>query len=291
MLEPKVIHYAKFTDRGVVIYPSFELFNKFRNLEPRELDNLKDNKTKGIMSAKSKKKVATIANNWISAIITYMRCNKIPKDLLSKKLTFCTLTLSSTQIHCDKVIKRECLNYFMITLKRKTKLKNYLWVSEKQKNGNVHFHLLFDKFISWRLVRDLWNEAQNKLGYIDRFEEKHEHKDANSTDIKSLRSIENPSAYITKYITKDEDKNSQCGRMWNCSKRLKEVESYTQLIDPHLSSSLSNLIQKHPENVYEADYVTIIKIKKQGIRQAVSKKIADHFDNHFLEAFNFLNSE
>lgn len=92
------------------------------------------------------------------------------KYISNYKCSFITLTLPSTQIHSDKEIK-EVLNNFLSSL-RYHGLKNYVWKLELQKNGNIHFHLIVDKFFHFYYLRALWNKNLNKLGYIDRFREK-----------------------------------------------------------------------------------------------------------------------
>lgn len=92
------------------------------------------------------------------------------KTIPNFKSSFITLTLPSAQVHSDTEIKK-VLNNFLSTL-RFHGLKNYVWKLELQKNGNVHFHLIIDKFFHFYYLRALWNKNLNKLGYIDRFQAK-----------------------------------------------------------------------------------------------------------------------
>lgn len=154
------------------------------------------------------------------------------------KIAFITLTLPSKQKHTDNEIKNLCLNSLIIELKKYYHIRHYIWRAEKQENGNIHFHLLVDKFIPYQNLRDRWNRIINKLGYVDRYREEqinwHQNgfkvrtellktwpKDKqqqaynrnsklhwnspNSTDIHSIQKIRNIKLYITKYITKQPD--------------------------------------------------------------------------------------
>src|SRR3972149_9919788 len=96
-----------------------------------------------------------------------------------KRITFITLTLPSNQIHTDNVIKSKCLNQLLIEMSRYHKVEQYIWRAEKQKNGNIHFHILADRYIFWSDIRNRWNRIVNKLGYVDRYkdEQKKFHKD------------------------------------------------------------------------------------------------------------------
>jgi hypothetical protein len=158
---------------------------------------------------------------------------------LKFKIAFITLTLPSKQIHSDNQIKNECLNQFLIELKKYYHVRNYLWRAEKQKNGNLHFHIIVDKFIPFQELRDRWNRIINKLGYVDRYRDNmqtfyangfrpHQNllrtwplkkqiaayergarthwSSPNSTDVHSVQRIRDVRSYISKYITKNEVK-------------------------------------------------------------------------------------
>ena len=155
------------------------------------------------------------------------------------KIAFITLTLPASQKHTDNEIKSKCLNHFLIEIKKYYQAHNYIWRAEKQKNGNLHFHLIIDKFIPHQELRDRWNKIINKLGYVDDYREEQltfhkngfrvrEHlkktwpvkkqreayergaklnwNSPNTTDIHSVQKIHNIQQYISKYLTKDEIK-------------------------------------------------------------------------------------
>lgn len=175
------------------------------------------------------------------------------------KLTFVTLTLSAKQEHTDEEIKNVLLNQFLLEMKKKFKVDMYIWKAEKQENGNIHFHILTNKFIHHQELRYLWNRIQNKIGYVDKYTEnmkkffasgfksfpndkrpiaqqkkayeanlQNGFKNPNSTDIHALYKIKNVSAYMTKYLTKDVTKTSRVQTM----KKLYEAnEAADKLID------------------------------------------------------------
>ena len=76
-------------------------------------------------------------------------------------------------------------------------LKNYVWVSEAQERGNIHFHLVTSTdFISVNFVQNYWNEL---IGQNSK----------NSVDVEFIKenSIRNISGYFAKYMSKSHDKN------------------------------------------------------------------------------------
>jgi len=288
---PDIIEYIKVTDRGFVTFLSFENFYKYRDITPREYLNLDNNKCRGLMSKKQKKSIATIINNWVTSVVWFMKSNHIHKAKIGYYLSFCTLTLSANQLHCDKLIKRECLNTFLIYIKRKYRVKNYIWISEKQQNGNIHFHIILDRFIHHSHIRNTWNFAQQKLGYISRFEQKHGHNDPNSTDIKSLKSINNPSAYLIKYLSKSDKNQFQCGRMWNCSERLKQIETFTTVVDNNINQILSKFEKENPRKIYKSEFFHVLHVDKGGIDKTLNEGLRNQVKNFYLEQYKFLNSE
>lgn len=97
-------------------------------------------------------------------------------------LTFVTLTLPSKQMHDDNFIKRHLLDKFITILRKKYNVKLYLWVAEPQVNGNIHFHILIDKFIEnvvepkysqvpLELTKD-WNRILDLYGYVEPYSQK-----------------------------------------------------------------------------------------------------------------------
>lgn len=165
----------------------------------------------------------------------------------NNKIAFITLTLPSKQIHSDNEIKAKCLNQFMIEMAKYHKVTQYVWRAEYQKNGNIHFHLLVNKFVLWNDVRNRWNRIINKLGYVDRYKKqlteyhkqgfklrvdlikqwpadkqykayleglKTDWNNPNSIDVHGINNITNIKNYLTKYMTKadqskEENLNSQ----------------------------------------------------------------------------------
>jgi hypothetical protein len=244
----------------VSIYPSKITVTQEAHWEPskpgkyQELEEDETTKVKyeHLLSSKRKAngKLSDIAVRKMSKAIDYLLFVAAPKKvkerisgkIINFKVAFITLTLSSRQIHTDKEIRESLLNQFLIEVKKKYNVKNYVWRAEKQKNGNIHFHLLFDKFIHYSELRDMWNRIQNKLGYVDRYRDemkdwhkegfrlrqeltgkweadkqyqawlkakKSDYNNPNSTDIHSLYRIKNVKKYITKYMSKDDIDLSQ----------------------------------------------------------------------------------
>ena len=76
-------------------------------------------------------------------------------------------------------------------------LKNFVWVSEAQERGNIHFHLVTStNFISVNFVQEYWNKLCNQ-------------QSKNSVDVEFIKenSIRNISGYFAKYMSKSHSKD------------------------------------------------------------------------------------
>jgi hypothetical protein len=195
----------------------------------------------------------------LATLIEISRKKKVVNPSTGKpmifKLAFITLTLSAPQYpYTDKDIKKNLLEPFLRHWRNKG-MRHYVWRSEQQKNGNIHFHILTDTFILHTDLRNSWNNIQNRLEFINYFEHKHGHRDPNSTDIHAVRGENETKAYLLKYMLKSqeegtqqnldfEDKEKQKGKIWDCSNSLKIKNESADF----LTQNLWSIISKHAEN-------------------------------------------
>jgi hypothetical protein len=61
---------------------------------------------------------------------------------------------------------------------------SYIWVAEVQQNGNIHFHILVDRFMPVKWLVNIWNQA------------------ANSVNVKRLNDQVHAVNYMLKYMKK-----------------------------------------------------------------------------------------
>jgi hypothetical protein len=275
------------------------------NINRNSLVNLAINKSNGYISKATQSKVSKMLETWYNIIEERRSRKKHRFEKIGFYITFVTLTLSAKQMHDDNEIKRSILVPYIQHLVRIHGVKNYYWKAEPQKNGNIHFHLLIDKFIDKKEINNSWNVAQNKLEYVDRYYEKYGDINPASTRIESIREKKNGIGYLIKYSTKtsrylkkgevykgtkiteeglydyieDDDKRVQVfksraiqGRCWGCSDILRLLEP----LQIQLSYSLENLMeymeQKGRVKLFEKDYVKvwsgkIISIVKENLKE------------------------
>jgi hypothetical protein len=204
---------------------------RFHNFEislnaRRELSN----KIAWLYSMARKKKVKTISG----------------KEIFNFKMNFITVTLPSSQVHCTSEITSSAFNQFLTELRKSYNLVNYVWRLEFQKNGNVHYHIATDVYIDYYILLKVWNRCINKLGYVDRYQEKMKSltlpdyvklcgnygeknfkeiseryasnvskgwKIPPSVDVKSCTSGKKISMYIAKYFGKGDKSGTKCNAL------------------------------------------------------------------------------
>ncbi len=164
--------------------------------------NLQDNDSEGVMSAKAQKRLKQAV-----MMLLYKTNYKKTTDSQTGKtynflINFITLTLPATQTHSDNEIKAVCMNNFLQVMRKEVGLENYVWRAEAQLNGNIHFHLVTDKYIHYKTLRKYWNQSIELLGYVSAFESKFHHRNPPTEEVRAVKHIRNVASYLSKYFSK-----------------------------------------------------------------------------------------
>ena len=289
-MQRTVIDYFKLRSNSLTVYPSFEMFPKKEKPDKQHKNTAEAVKFSGEMSSHTRKKVQSIVENWLLSIDTIMRERKQPRYKHYQYMTFVTLTLSAKQIHTDQEIKRLMLNRFLLIMKNDYKVKANLWVAEKQKNGNIHFHILIDRAIHWRKIRYEWNRIQSTHGYIDRFYQKYKHRDPNSTDIHALEKINNVQGYICKYITKKQEGKLVEGRLWGCSRNLTKLVSYGNVVDSYVIYTMEKAVSQGIVYKIVKNFATIYVGPCLKLLTKISRFHRVEARRHFRSLFDLITS-
>lgn len=191
------------------------------------------------------------------------------------KVNFITLTLSAPATHIpDKEIKRQLLDVWIKRAKRKFKMHNYVWRAERQKNGNIHFHILSDVYIHHTALKESWNEVQNRLGLIDEFEKKHGHRHPNSTDVHAVHKIKDLAAYMVKYMTKAKAQDDIIqGKLWDCSQNLKTKGNCEMLLEGQPLKVWQTVIERESVRVKHTDHCSIAFIESGQLEGMISGEV------------------
>lgn len=177
----------------------------------------------------------------------------------------------------------ECWNYWLTLLRKEFGLLNYIWITERQKNGTLHFHMFTNQFLPIQQInRGLAIIINNKVlnnemiwnnSNIDKF---------NGVDVDSIYSSKrhkktgktlNPvqvrqwlSSYVTKYVTKNTDTFKHL--CWHCSRSVSQLFT-SQLYELNSSYSVVN----------QLPYIDL-----------VNNKLLLYSDNHYIVFNSQFNS-
>lgn len=174
-------------------------------------------------------------------------------QVIEGRLSFITLTLCSAQVNTDQFITKNLLSPFLDLCRKKQLFRNYVWRAEKQKNGNIHYHIVTDSLVDYRVVYHFWRLQLDRMGYLQVYTNKfsamsfleycnlkgHKNTDKetlrrrynkgssqgwrnpNCTDVKYIQSESGVAKYISKYVSKDDNsENIVTGRIWGCSQEV-----------------------------------------------------------------------
>lgn len=282
-----VIPYLSIHYRRLLMYslPAFEYSRKGHNIlhltSPEKLKAY----TSGTLTAGAAKRL----KNALELLVDISPQQKFrrPSDMkeFTFKLTFATLTLPSPQGDVtDTQIVKESLAPMLQGMRRRWGMKHYVWRAEKQKNGNLHFHITTNRYIPYDELRNQWNRYINRLGFVDRFYDKHGHRHPNSTDIHSVRKVRDIAAYMVKYMSKEvpEGLKVTC-KQWDCSSNLKGVKRPTFEIDTVIWDSLQEIIEDSNSKHITGDRYWIVKQGGNDIREKLSEAL-QLANKEFLES-------
>jgi hypothetical protein len=214
-------------DRTICWYTSRVNRKKRTDEQKKALD--KRGQYNGKMSRATRSKLNKMLLNWMSSLQHHLDENKRNRKKCKYFPVFVTLTLSDEQRHSDAYIKRHLLGNFISDIKRNHQVEHYFWRAEAQQNGNIHFHLIIDRYIDRHELTSKWNRIQSE--YVQSYTERTGKTDPPSTQIGSIRDYKRISMYATKYALKDpwdyEPRKIE-GRIWGCSDQLRCVQEYTR---------------------------------------------------------------
>lgn len=185
------------------------------------------------------------------------------------RVNFITLTLPAEQGSIsDEQLKRGPLKQWIEYWRGKLPGMSYVWRAERQKNGNLHFHLVTDRYILYSDIRDTWNNRLSALGFIDKFEQKHGHRHPNSTDVHAVARIRNLGAYIAKYMSKTESVSQPIsGRVWDCSANLKKKDSCQWPMDAGTIDHFRGLYESAGKESFVTDFCAGFRYTEQNMRK------------------------
>jgi hypothetical protein len=139
-------------------------------------------------------------------------------------------------------------------MKYKYEVINYFWRSERQENGNIHYHILFDTYIKKEELQKTWNSILKKNRMLNKFAKKHNHFNPPTTNIKALPDAKSAKNYLTKYALKTDNEQKVEGRVWYCSRAISNLQPVTFTNSLIIRDIINYILSNYNIKVHETDY-------------------------------------
>lgn len=210
------------------------------------------------------------------------------------QIAFLTLTIPQGAGYISpKKAHKTLLEPFLRWMRRKFKINGYVWVREFQKNGMIHYHLVYDKFILKTELRRYWNALMKNAGYLKEFFKKHPGKEPPSTHVNKAQNPDQCTYYMEKYMSKalkdndqvgegeEEDGVDRSGKLWDASLNLKQGKPFRTEVTPEIINHLEKLVESKVIDKKVEAYVTIYFAKKGDLLDRMPRKIIDESSVHY----------
>ena len=244
----------------------------------------------GKITKGSKKRMTKAISLLIQSTKTREIHNPVSNTKHQFKLSFITLTIPECDIKPDaKFCNKNLLEPFIRVLRRRYGLKNYVWKLELQANGMVHYHFTSNMFIVHTDLRNEWNNLLRKNSLLIDFHTRTGKHDPNSTDIHSVKNVNNLEAYLIKYVTKD-DQNGEAvnGKIWDCSLALKKAEYFTTHSTHDYQDRLRRMEIEGSITSYSGDRFIIYQFKENPVHVLLDEICKR---NYYIHLNNIRNHE
>ena len=226
--------------------------------------NLKHDRKKAYQGEISKKTLAKTSANiraWLNVINEGNKVRKA-KEL---QIVMITLTLSSQQDYenkeSDKFIKAKLLEPFMKWLRYEFDIVHYFWRAEPQENGNIHFHILTDRYIDKEKIQEKWNYLQNKYDLLRDYKRKYKKLNPPSTHVRSFDGSPDSIDYVCDYLTKNEGRRKIQGLQMRFSNSVSKLKIMPATVEKSTQTELFNNLEKYADWHHYDEYFMIFKFK------------------------------
>lgn len=189
-------------DRSVILYPESDS----SSYSEKRRDNMlavRTSRYSGTMTGGARKRLTKSITLMAQAVKPRWIHNPVINRTVHHHLSFMTLTIANCRNLTGQEAYTQLLAPFLqwlrdtrCTIDQQT-VKAYVWKAEKQKRGQIHYHLVIPDFIHHRKIRQKWNALQKKAGLLDDYAKEHGHFNPPSTEMKAKKTGE------MKYLVKD----------------------------------------------------------------------------------------
>jgi hypothetical protein len=285
------IPYVSLLSDRIVLYHQPECTMPRRCPLKASISNLAKNKPSGKITPHTKGRIRKIIDTWLSAIYVYNKSYENEHLQREHYPIFITLTLCSEQKHPDEYIKRTMLTQFIQKLQTNHDIKNLFWRAEKQKNGNIHFHIITDKYIPKSKLSKYWADLLEKEGYLKSYQEKFGNKQPPSVNVEGADSIKNFIEYVTKYATKESPAETVAGRIYGMTDNLRKIQPFTTCQDNQISEDINQIIYENRPKYFDMEFAGVYLLIGKKMLDFSSKALIKQYRMYLMDVYDSLYYE
>lgn len=199
--------------------------------------------------------------------------NPVTGRNMSHTLSFITLTIPEQDTKYEASQGHQhLLEPFLRDMRRKHGMSTYIWKAEFQKNGMLHYHITTRSVIPHHDIKDTWNNLLHKHHLLDYHFQKFGNITPPSTHIKEVYKNKKLDSYLQKEISKVQRDKTTTGKVWDCSKNLKQAK--------HFTTSGNNFWQPNANDIETITTPHCTILKKQNPTSLLTPKQQADYKHH-----------
>ena len=266
-MNEQILEMCQIRNNSLVIYKDFSGFHRKKSAfekyiaEKRALMlGVRKERYSGLITNGVKKRLSKAVNLLVASTLKKVVFSKQLNKYVTHQISFITLTIPDSTALGAKELHKKMLEPMIKFLRQVHGMRSYVWKVEYQKRGVLHYHLTSDCYIDHNDLRKKWNSLLTKNELNTAYIDAKGHINANSTDIHSVRNIQDLPAYLVKYMIKSyQNEKSVNGKIWDCSKNLKAARYYTTEFTGDIEQDVYDLQAKGVTTIKEFDNFRFVK--------------------------------
>lgn len=209
-------------------------------------------------------------------------CNSVieRRNFLRSNMAVITLTLPIPQFTNCRFIKNMMLAPFLRELTKAYDSPLYLWKAERQKNGNLHFHIIVARRICMHWVRFKWWKYCALNGYFRPAADANVWEMPPCTETDGLQHVSQIGSYLMKYVCKETGGEPIDGRIWGSCHQLVGITKVQIEVSFELWNQLQEFVTKGLLKFNSYDYCGRFVGDLSLIFRHVNNELLEVLKNH-----------
>jgi hypothetical protein len=192
--------------KSLLAYPEYLFARSYKSKERQRnvMRRAQKDAYSGVMSAGAKKRIVRAISMLAQITGRVWGINPVTGRYGYHCMSFLTLNIPGNKKYTSKQGYIDLLRPFQEWMTKTMGVNDYVWKSEFQLRGALHYHIVTPTFLDYREVRKKWNALLHEAGLLDDYAKEYNHFNANTTDVHEIKHPEAAGAYMMKELQKDE---------------------------------------------------------------------------------------